>query len=296
MEYKDYYKTLGVDKNASAEEIKKAFRKQALKYHPDRNPGNKQAEEKFKELNEAYEVLSDAEKRRRYDQLGDSYTAWQQRGGSPGNFNWDQWGSARQVSAEELDEMFGGFSDFFSFIFGGMPQQGRSQRAARPQRRPAAYEHKLTISLMEAYHGSERLLEIDNRRYQVKIPAGAKTGTKIRLAGIGPGGGSDLYLVVEVAPDPRFERSGDDLTTETKIDLFTAVLGGEIPVETPSGKVLLTIPPGTQPGQKFRLAGRGMPRLRAPDSHGDLYVIVKVEIPRKLSPQQRELYEKLSRL
>jgi len=296
MEYKDYYKVLGVEKTASAEEIRKAFRKLAMKYHPDKNPGNKQAEEKFKELNEAYEVLSDKEKRSRYDQLGDSYTSWQRRGGSPGNFNWDQWGGGgRQVSQEELNEMFGGFSDFFSFLFGGTPQQSRGQRPARPQRQPAAYEHKLPISLMEAYRGGERILEIDNRRYQVKIPAGAQTGTKIRLAGVGPGTG-DLYLLVEVAPDPHYERKGDDLYTETPVSLYTAVLGGEAQVQTPGGPVLLTIPPGTQPGQKFRLSGRGMPRLRAAGSAGDLIVTVRINLPKKLSPEQRELFEKLSRL
>ncbi|NTV35675.1 MAG: J domain-containing protein [Anaerolineaceae bacterium] len=309
MEYKDYYKTLGVERNATPAEIKKAFRKQALKFHPDRNPGNKQAEEKFKDLNEANEVLSDPQKRSRYDQLGQSYNDYTRGGGNPGNFNWNEWtgsqGNPRsqrgqQVSQEDLENMFGGgFSDFFSSIFGGM-YGGASPRTSqsRPARsaRPATYEHPVQITLDEAYNGSERFLEIEGRRYQVKIPAGARTGTKVRLQGVGPSGQGDLYLVIEVAPDPRFERAENDLTTEVSTDLYTAVLGGSVNVPTPGGSVLLTIPSGTQPNQKFRLAGRGMPHLRAPQTHGDLFAVVRVTVPRQLTPEQRSLFEKLSKL
>jgi len=150
----------------------------------------------------------------------------------------------------------------------------------------------VTIAMMEAYHGAERLMQIGERRLTVKIPAGATTGTKVRMAGIGPNG-SDIFLVIEVTPDPTFERKGDDLTTEVTVDLYTAVLGGQVNVPTPAGDVILTIPAGTQPGQSFRLTGRGMPVMRAPNSHGDLLAKVKVSLPRQLSAQQKELFEQL---
>jgi curved DNA-binding protein len=320
MEYKDYYKTLGVERNATEAEIKSAFRKLALQYHPDRNPGNKQAEEKFKEINEAYEVLSDPEKRSRYEQLGASYSQWQQRGGAPGNFNWNEWtnapgggppgsgssGGGAQWEVGDLNDLFGGgsFSDFFQTIFGGAGGSaargtgapGTRQRARAPH--PTNYQQEVQISLEEAYRGAERLVNVNGRRLTMKIPAGARTGTKVRMAGAGPTGPdgrpSDLYLIIQVAADPRFERQGDDLTTEASIDLYTAVLGGETRVVTPEGNVLLTIPAGTQPGQSFRLSGRGMPHLREPNTRGDLYAKVKVQLPRNLTPEQRKLFEQLA--
>lgn len=309
MEYKDYYKVLGVDRKASQDEIKKTYRKLAMKYHPDQNKDNKQAEEKFKEINEAYEVLSDPKKRERYDQLGSSYAQWQQRGGNPGNFNWNEWVNSQgaQGNQGDFEDIFGGFSDFFSAIFGGMPVSGRTQyrQATRPGarqavRQPATLEQKVQITLEEAYHGTQRILQINDRRIEVKIPAGAKTGTKVRVAGAGPAGGygqtSDIYLVIEVLPNDRYSVNGSDLTTEVKIDLFTAVLGGTVTVNTLSGNVSLTIPPGTQPGQKFRLAGRGMPVLKSPNTYGDLFVQAKVEIPKKLSDDQKRLFEELRKL
>jgi len=295
MEYKDYYKTLGVDRSASADDIKKAFRKLAMKYHPDRNKGNKEAEEKFKDVNEAYEVLSDPQKRARYDQLGASYSDWQARGGNTGNFNWNDWATAgrgAQVDMGDLNDLFGGgFSDFFSTIFGGMPVGGRRQTTRTSPRQ--SYQQKVAITLDEAYRGTTRMFQVENRRIEVKIPAGAKTGTKVRVAGGGPGGNSDLYLVVELLPDPRFSIDGQDLSTEVKIDLFTAVLGGSVNVATLSGNVTLTIPAGTQPGQMIRLAGKGLPDVRHPDQHGNLYVRIKVELPKNLTPKQRDLFEKI---
>jgi len=304
MEYKDYYKTLGVDRKATADEIKKAYRKLAMKYHPDRNKGNREAEEKFKDINEAYEVLGDAKKRARYDQFGDSYSQYQARGGAPGGFDWSQWtsgapgGYSTQVDMGDLEGMFGGFSDFFSTLFGGMPASSSTRTRTRTQpARPQVYEQPVQITLDEAYHGTTRLLQIDSRKIEVKIPAGAKTGTKVRVAGAGPansrGQASDIYLVVEVLPDPRFSLDGNDLTTEITVDLYTAVLGGSVKVSTLSGEVQLTIPPGTQPGQRIRLAGRGMPVLKSPGTYGDLYVRVKVELPRKLNDAQRKLFETL---
>jgi curved DNA-binding protein len=302
MEYKDYYKILGVEKTASEEDIKRSYRKLAMKYHPDHNPGNKPSEEKFKEINEAYEVLKDREKRARYDQLGDSYHRWQQMGGSPGGFNWDQWtqtsggGRTVRVDVEDLFGSMGGFSDFFSSIFGGMGNQEMRQTSRRA-RKPATYEHPVQITLNEAYHGANRMLSVDGRRLDGKIPPGAQTGTKVRLRGVGPPGPDgqkgDLYLVIEVLPDPHFERKENDLNTEISIDLYTAVLGGQARVPTLSGEVMLTIPPGTQPGQKFRLTGRGMPKLRSPQSFGDLLVTIKVQLPRQLNENQRALFEQL---
>ncbi|MRR32991.1 J domain-containing protein, partial [bacterium] len=289
---------------ATPEVIKKAYRKLAMKYHPDRNKGNKEAEEKFKDINEAYEVLSDTKKRARYDQLGDSYSQYQARGGAPGGFDWSQWatgnqgGRTTQVNMGDLDDLFGGFSDFFSSMFGGMPASGSVRTSTQTQpSRPQAYEQAIQITLDEAYHGTTRLFQVDSRKIEVKIPAGAKTGTKVRVSGAGPvtsrGQSSDIYLVVEVLPDSRYAVDGSDLTTEIAVDLYTAVLGGTVKVATFAGEVQLTIPAGTQPGQRIRLAGRGMPVLRSSGTFGDLYVRIKVELPRKLSGTQRELFEKL---
>ena len=296
MEYKDYYKILGVNKNATKDEIKKAYRKLAMKFHPDRNPNNKGAEDKFKEINEAQEVLSDPEKRARYDQLGESYFQWKNAGG-PGNFNWDQWAAQQPGQGrtrvnvgnyEDLEGMFGGgFSDFFTQIFGGAGGMGnrtstgtRRRTAVRPE--SEKYEQPVTITLLEAFQGAERIVQIGDRRLTIKIPAGAAKGTKVRMGGVGPGN-SDLYLVIDVAPDPKYDRKGDDLYTEVSVDLYTAILGGQARVPTLGGDVVLTIPAGTQTGQSMRLSGRGMPHLRDPKNHGDLFAKLKVTLPRELN-------------
>ncbi len=304
MEYKDYYRILGVDRGADAKEIKRAYRRLARQYHPDVNPGDSRAEEQFKEINEAYEVLSDPEKRRKYDQFGAAWQDWQRRGGRPDDFDWSRWNApggqrvhVRTVTAEDLQDLFGGsspFSDFFSQLFGGFHQQKRPRRGQD-------LEQEVEISLDEAYHGTTRLLQKDGRRLQVKIPPGAATGTRVRMAGEGVPGAAggpagDLYLRVRVTPDARFERQGDDLSTTVTVDLYTAVLGGKVQVETPSGPVMLTIPPTTQNGQVFRLRGKGMPRLRHPEQHGDLYARVEVRLPTHLTPRERALYEELRQL
>jgi len=302
MEYKDYYQILGVARNASANEIKAAYRKLAMQYHPDRNPGDKQAEERFKEMNEAYQVLSDPQKRTRYDQLGASYSQWQQQG-TPGNFNWGQWTAQPGSGYQQvnINDLFGDatFSDFFRSIFGGMGG-GQTVQGRGRGRVPAMQEPQpVTISLKEAYTGSTRTLQAGKRRMEVKLPAGASNGTKIRVAGAGPvradGSPSDLYLLLDVAEDPEFERDGNDLHTQVPIDVFTAILGGEVEVRTLTGKIVLTIPPGTQPEQVFRLAGRGMPQLKTPGVKGDLYVLVKVQIPRELNTRQKSLLEQASK-
>jgi curved DNA-binding protein len=311
MEYKDYYQILGVDRNASEEEIKRAYRKLALQHHPDRNPGDDQAEEQFKAINEAYQVLSDSEKRARYDQLGSAYSTWRQSGGAPGGFNWDDWyassgsGGGVRVEMGDLDDLLGGsFSEFFRRIFGGMDvDPGYSTRQAfrrQPRASAPVYQNQVSISLHEAYHGATRHLEVDGRRLEVKIPAGARTGTKVRIPGVGPtapdGRKGDLYLVIDVAKDARFERKGSNLHTHIPVDLYTAVLGGEIEVPTLAGQVMLSVPAGTQPGQTFRLSGRGMPHLNNSDQHGDLLVTVDIRIPKELNERERSLYEELAKL
>jgi curved DNA-binding protein len=302
MEYKDYYKTLGLERSASADEIKSAYRKLAMQYHPDRNAGDKQAEERFKEVNEAYQVLSDPQKRAHYDRLGSSYSQWQ-RSGAPGNFNWDDFFTGQQgtrVDYSTLESLFGRgsgagsgvFSDFFQAIFGGM---GAPQQASR-QPRIQHSELPVTISLAEAYQGTTRRVKIGNRQKDVKIPPGVKTGSKVRVAGAGPGGlpgqPGDLLMLIAVADDPRFTREGDDLHTQVSVDVFTALLGGEAQVPTMTGNVVLTIPPGTQPEQVFRIAGRGMPHLRSPQTKGDLMAHIKVQIPRQLTDEQKKLIQK----
>ena len=302
MDYKDYYQVLGVERSANADAVRKAYRKLAMQFHPDRNPGNKQAEEKFKEINEAYQVLSDPQKRARYDQLGSAYSNWQQRGGSPGDFDWSQWFSGQpgasggtRVEYGDLNDLFGQdiFSDFFRSVFGGMggARAGTSTRA----RQAPTYQQPVSISLEEAYHGTTRTLQSDERRLQVRIPAGVKTGSKVRVAGAAPEG-SDLYLIIEVEPDARFERQGDDLRGTAIVDVFTAMLGGEAEVETLDGTVKLKIPAGTQPEQVFRLAGRGMPRVKSPQNKGDLFVRLKVRVPKQLSDEQKSLLEQAARL
>jgi len=306
MDYKDYYKTLGVERSASDQEIKKTYRKLAMKYHPDKNPGDKQAEDRFKDINEAYQVLSDPQKRSRYDQLGDSYFRYQQSGGSPNGFDWNQWASsggaqrqnARRVEVGDIGDLFGGgFSDFFRMIFGEMDPQtagGFGQRTSRTTA-PRSMEQAISISLNEAFSGTTRTIITGNKRLEVKIPKGAKSGTKIRVpAGSAPGLQGDLYLVVDISPDGRFERKDHDLYTDISIDVYTAILGGQTNVSTLAGNVTLTIPPGTQPGQSIRLSGRGMPVLKSPSTFGDLYVRVKVTIPRNLSEDEKELFGKLA--
>ncbi len=303
MEYKDYYKTLGVDKKASDDQIKKSYRNLAKKYHPDHNPGDKKAEETFKEINEAYAVLKDKEKRARYDQLGSSYAAWEQQGGSSANYNWNDWvsqaqgaGSYGRTYTTDFDGM-GDFSDFFSQIFGGMGSARRSRSGGainyedlfRPAK-PASQEHTVPITLMEAFTGTERVFSIEDKKYEAKIPAGASTGTKIRLAGV-LGKSADLILVIKVENDLRFERRANDLYTDVQVDLYTALLGGETVVQSLNENLVLKIPEGTQPDQLIRLAGKGMPKLKGKGDRGDLYAKIRVQLPKNLTAKQKKLFE-----
>lgn len=298
MDYKDYYKILGVERKASADEIRKVYRKLAMQYHPDKNPGDKKAEDKFKEINEAYQVLSDEQKRARYDQLGSAYSNFRTGGGRPGDFQWDDWFQQQQqgggqrgyTNSEDPFAGAGGFSEFFRSIFGDAVRTSARNQAAQQ-----GYQQEVDISFQEAFDGTARQLQTNGRKLQVRIPAGVKTGSKVRVAGAGPEG-LDLYLIVNVTDEDKFERNGQDLYTTSTLSVFTLILGGETDVETPTGKVKLSIPPGTQTDQVFRLAGRGMPHLKNPNTKGDLFVKLKVQVPKYLSTKQRELLEEVARI
>lgn len=313
MNYKDYYQVLGVAKTADEKEIKRAYRNLALKYHPDKNPDNKQAEEKFKEINEAYEVLSNADNRQKYDQLGSNYQRFRQTGGSPGDFDFSQWfgqrgaggssGGQQYQTNVNLGDLFGDgrtsqgdFSEFFQQIFGSRFGQQTRQGSGTVSRNVDA-EQVVEISLEEAYHGTSRTFEQDGDRFTAKIPAGAKEGTKVRLrqkGNEGPNGRGDLFLVVKIKPHPQFTPEENDLKTTIEVDVVTAVLGGKISVPTLSGTVQLTIPPGTQGGQTFRLKGKGLPVLNHKDSFGDLLAKTNIRVPTNLTDEQRHLYEQLA--
>lgn len=305
MDYKDYYTILGVPRDADEKVIKKAYRRLAREHHPDMNPNNPRAEEKFKELNEAYEVLSDPQKRQRYDHLGKDWQQWNQTGRRPEDFDWSRWtgqgfpggqGGAQYRRVDDLQDLFGGkdgtFSDFFDLLFGGMGRRAAAQ--TQQVRQPRIQEQPVEISLAEAYQGAVRVLQLDERRLEVRIPAGADTGTRVRIPASATGAGGDIHLVVTVQPGPNFERIGDDLHTEVPVDLYLAILGGEIPVRTPDARtVMLRIPPETQNGRSFRLRGRGMPRLSDPATRGDLYIKVALQLPQNLSDEEKRLFQTL---
>jgi curved DNA-binding protein len=311
VQFRDYYETLGVSKTASEDEIKSAFRKLARKYHPDVAKDKKAAEEKFKQINEAYEVLSDPEKRRKYDQLGENWNQPggfqrppQWGGGQPGGF---RWGSGENGGVEFE---FGGtgFSDFFEAFFGG--GRGRSAFGGFGQRgtmaeRGSDVEADIMVTLEEALHGSTRQVSLrragskKTETYQVKIPRGVREGQRIRLAGqgeAGEGGGKsgDLFLRVRLARHPDFSVEGSDLVHEVKIAPWQAVLGDQIIVPTLEGNARLKLPPGTQGSQRFRLRERGLPGVSG--QRGDLYVVVQISVPKKLSEREREIWEQLAQL
>ncbi|HZU67858.1 MAG TPA: J domain-containing protein [Ktedonobacteraceae bacterium] len=317
VDYKDYYKILGVKKDATEKEIRQAYRKLARKYHPDVNPGDKAAEEKFKEINEANEVLSDPEKRKKYDEISNYY---QQYGRMPGagGFPGAEGGGTyqyRTMNEEDLNDLFGGqspFSDFFEQLFGGGGFArggvgGRTGTAGRAQQRATVgrdVESQVEVTLAEAYNGVTRVFELTqsdgtSKRIEVKIPAGVDTGSRIRIAGQGTqgtAGRGDLYLVMEVLPDPHFTREGTTLRTRVEVPLAVAMLGGEAPVELPDGKrLMLRIPEGTQNGKSIRIRGKGMPHLGQPDNRGDLYTEVAVVLPTHLNAEQRKLFEAFAR-
>lgn len=322
MDFKDYYATLGVGKTATEKEIKQAFRKLARKHHPDVNPGDKAAEAKFKEINEAYEVLGDPEKRKKYDELGANWRMYEQAEAQGGpnpfagrwnvNFGGGQGtGGFRSMTQEEMEAMFGDtnpFSDFFTTFFGGGmggAESARSRARVRP-RRGRDVEHELELTLEDAYHGTTRRFSLKHdgqaRTVDVRIPAGVGDGSRVRVSGEGEHGASggqagDLYLRVRIAPHSVFDRKGQDLHSKVALPVTTAVLGGEVDVPTMSGKpARLRIPPLTQNGQVFRLKGYGMPAVGKNESKGDLYARVEVQVPTQLTPEEREHYEALAKL
>ena len=315
MDFKDYYAVLGVAKTATDEEVKRAYRKLARQHHPDLNPGDKGAEAKFKEINEANEVLGDPEKRRRYDELGANWRQYEQQaaagrtggggGGRPGGF--------RTATPEEMEELFGGgassFSDFFSTFFGGGPEPsgrgGKRSRGARSRRGPDI-EAEADLTLEEAFAGTTRKVAMPrhgkDHTVEVRIPAGIKDGARIRAAGeggrsAGDGPAGDLFLSIRVLPHARFERRGQDLHVRARVPVTTAVLGGEIAVPTLSGTTLrLKVPELTTSGRVFRLRGHGMPAVGKAAERGDLYVTADVEVPSHLSDEERAHYEALRAL
>ena len=285
MQYPDYYGMLGVSRDASRQEIQTAYRRLARRYHPDLNPGDARAEERFKRINEAYHVLSDASKRQTYDRLGRRYQPGPRRDEPPGSF---------RVNFGQDDV----FSDFFRTIFGGRGM-GQSYRQPIP-----GEDRQVTarITLEEAYHGTRLAVYTDSHNLTVTVPRGVYHGLKVRLKGEGePGyaGGQpgDLYVIIHIERHPRFEREGDDLYTDLLVPLYTAVLGGEVPVPTlDSGELWLGIPAGTQSGQLIRLHGKGMPLLKRTGGYGHLYVRVLIQVPSKLSRREEELFKELRAL
>jgi curved DNA-binding protein len=313
MEFKDYYKSLGLEKGADQDAIKKAYRKLAAKYHPDKNPGSKSAEEKFKEINEANEVLSDPEKRKRYDELG---AGWNQPGGG---FDWGGFqgggggGGARTrtFSQEDLGEMFGGggdFSDFFETFFGGGGGgagrgQGRRGFGGGGRGVPQAgddYQADVEISLEEAYQGARKIFDLNGKKLKLQFKPGIADGKVVRLAGKGgPGrnGGpsGDFLLRIHVAPHAVFERRGDDLYMALPVEVQDAVLGRDMDIKTLKGGVKLKIPPLTDNGKVFRLKGQGMPLYDQPGEYGDLYVTVGLRLPANLTPAETDLFRQLAK-
>jgi curved DNA-binding protein len=295
MEFVDYYKILGVDKKASADDIKKAYRKLARKLHPDLNPNDKEAHKKFQQINEANEVLSDPEKRKKYDQYGKD---WQHAGQfeQAGQSQQRSRGGGAQSYSGEYDE--GGFSDFFESLFGGATG---GRRTSQTKFRGQDHHATLQLGLKNAYSSHQQTLTVNGKNIRITIPAGVENGQVIKLKGYGgPGvnGGpaGDLYITFGIADDPGFKRSGDDLYTTVSIDLYTAVLGGETIIDTLSGKVKLKVAPGTQNGAKVRLREKGFPEYKKEGKYGDLYVTFTVKIPVDLTTREKELFTELSNL
>ena len=303
MDFKDYYEILGVAPNADKKTIQQTFRQLARKHHPDVNPGNKDAEEKFKTINEAYQVLSDVKQRKKYDELRAQYQQWQKTGGQQQqDFDWQNWSNqsdkgarTQYANAEDLEDLFGSaspYSDFFSSIFGGgKASSGRSAPPSPRRGRDAEYEVDLTLE--EAFRGTQRLLEMDGHQIQASIPLGVRTGTRVRLAGHGEqgkngGAAGDLYLIIKVLPNEIFERDGDDLHMDAAVDIFTAIAGGEIRIPALEKPLTLTIPPRTNANQTFRLRGKGMPYLREPNKHGDMFARIKLVLPNALTDKEVE--------
>lgn len=316
MDYKDYYKILGVEKVASIDEIKKSYRKLARKYHPDMNAQNKEAEEKFKEVTEAYEVLSDADKRKKYDMLGSQWSQFRQTGGRSDDFNWNEWyapqgGFAQRERAKKstkVEDIFGGMgggglSDFFEKIFGSVkntinPQA--QQQKANPNQNPNAKVNQeigveVEISLEDAFKGCQKAIKNGADKIEINLHKGIEDG-KILKVPAKNSKASDILVTVKVAKNERFERRGDDLHADFPVDVYTAVLGGQIEFSTLSGKVKITIPAESQADNMLKLRGQGMPKYGVQNERGDLYLKIKITIPKSLTAKEKQLFAELKKI
>lgn len=308
MDYKDYYKTLGVSKDSSQEEIKKAYRKLAVKYHPDKNPDNKLAEERFKEINEAYEVLRDPEKRKKYDTLGSNWKQYEHAGAD--SYGYARGGRARSGESffyeGDLNDFFeagsgGGFSDFFNAFFGGDSRRSSGFGNQRQAYKGANLHAEVEISISEAYQGTSRILNVNGKKLRINIKPGAYDGQELRIKGKGsPGiGGAengDLYLEIKITGDPRYILDGNDILYRLPVDLYTAVLGGKVELNTLAGRLSVPIPKGSKQGRKLRLKGKGMPVYGKPGAYGDLIVELLIEIPDSLNSEELQLFKRLKEL
>ncbi|HET6556008.1 MAG TPA: J domain-containing protein [Prolixibacteraceae bacterium] len=294
MEFVDYYKILGINKNASDKEIKNAYRKLARKYHPDLHPNDKEAKAKFQQINEANEVLSDPEKRMKYDQYGKDWKHAEE---------FEKANSHQQHSSQSRNTGYTNirdeaeFSDFFESMFGGFGKGGRGRQV---KYRGEDYTAELHLELIDAYETHKRTMTVNGKNIRITIPAGIENGQTIKIAGhggegINGGPNGDLYITFVIANHPRFKRLGNHLHTTVELDLYTAVLGGEMIVETLTGKVKLNVKPETQNGTKVKLSGKGFPVYKKPGEYGDLYVTYEIKIPTNLTPRQKELFIQLSK-
>lgn len=323
MDFKDYYKILGVDKKASQDDIKKAFRKLAQKYHPDKNPGSKDAENKFKEINEAYEVLGDVDKRKKYDNLGSSWNRFQENGGRSEDFNWDDWFASKHTGARykrkssntnnfnNFGEFFNGggtVSDFFDKIFGGFKEnRNRANESTKSNYQESSniidadVKIAIEITLKEAFQGTSKYINFDNQKIEIKIKPGIGDGQTLKISGKGnydrfSGKRGDLLIVVKVIPHKRVERKGDDLYVEITIDLFKAVLGGSSQITSFGDTLRFNVPPESQPGNVLTLRNQGMPKYSNPAERGDLFIKLNVKIPTNLTNKEIELFKELKEL
>jgi curved DNA-binding protein len=307
MNYKDYYSILGVAKEATDDDIRKAYRKLALRYHPDKTKGDKAANEKFMEINEANQVLSDADKRKKYDQFGADWKQYGEAGARQGGFDWSKYAAGsggaqkQRMSPEDFESMFGSGDDMdlFDLLFG--ERSGRRQRRRSAAFRGEDLNAETTLTLGEAFHGSTRLIRLDGQTISVTIPPGIDDGQVLRIAGKGMDGGNggpngDLYLSVKIAPHPEIHREGDDLQSTIPVDLYTAILGGKALVKTLKGAVKVDIPKETPNHKVLRLRGLGMPVFGRKDASGDLFVTIDIKLPDHLSVEETRLFEKLAAL
>ncbi len=310
MEYKDYYKILGVTRAATTDEIKKAYRKLAVKYHPDKNAGNKQMEEKFKEINESNEVLSDPGKRKKYDEMGENWRQYEKsKGGSAGGFDWQRYSQQQQQQRGKRNQRTGGdfefedsgFSDFFEQFFGGKfsgeSYSGASRQAAKGQ----DLRLDLDVTLEEAYKGTSRQFEVDGEQLRISLKPGSYDGQQIRIKGKGGKGRGnasrgDIYGFVHLSPHPHFKVKGNDLYCTIPVDFYTAILGGPVTIRTLNGLIKVNIAKETDNGKVLRLKKMGMPFYNERGKSGDLYATVQINIPKNLSPQETELFNQLADL